>query len=214
MINNLSATSGHTELRMSGKLINLLALFNNELAQPLMEWNISTHALHLNDFVSYVRLPAQKTISKKTRKNIIIRATESIDRFLSDGIAHLNLDADTMTYKNFVATHVKASIKLVENKVLFDNVALNHAGGMVFLKGSLINGNQTNLLSLNSTIDHVNIPVLFQAFDNFGQDAITYKNMKGQMTAKINITGSITDKATIAENSMKGIVDFSITKEN
>lgn len=211
VINNFTAIAGDTKLSMTGKLINLLALFNNELAQPMMEWNITTPDLNLNDFISYVRPRMQLEIAKKTKKNKLIKAVENIDRFLQDGIAQLNIDAGKVTYKNFVATNVAASIKLVENKVLFEDVALNHGGGKVKLKGSLINGNQANQLSLVSTIDHVNIPVLFQAFDNFGQDAVTYKNLKGQMSANINMTGVITDKATVAENSMKGTVEFSIT---
>jgi hypothetical protein len=212
VINNFTAVAGNTKLSMTGKLINLLALFNNELEQPMMEWNVSTPDLNLNDFISYVRPRANLEIKKKSKTNRLIKAVENIDRFLHDGIAQLNIDAGKVIYKNFVATNVAASIKLVENKVLFDDVVLNHGGGKVKLKGSLVNGNQSNQLSLVSTIDHVNIPVLFQAFDNFGQDAITYKNMKGQMSANINMTGIITDKATVAENSMKGTVEFSITE--
>lgn len=34
--------------------------------------------------------------------------------------------------------------------------------------------------------------------------------MKGQLSAKINMNGVITDKATVAENTMRGTVDFSI----
>ncbi len=210
IINNLSAKAGNTDLEMTGKITNMMALLYDELAQPIMEWNISTPDLNLNDFLSYVRPQAKIEPVKKTNKNKVINAAENLDRFLRDGTAQLNVKAGRLAYKKFVATNVLASIKLVENKVMFDDVALAHAGGKAYLKGSLINGAQSNQLTLNSTIDHVNIPGIFQAFDNFGQDAVTYQNMKGQLSAKINMTGVITDKATVAENTMKGSVDFSI----
>ena len=82
IINNLSATAGNTKLTMTGKLINMLALFNNELAKPTMEWNISTPDLNLNDFLSYVRPRKQIDKPKKTYKNKMIKAAENIDRFL------------------------------------------------------------------------------------------------------------------------------------
>jgi len=210
IINNLSAMAGNTSLMMTGKIVRLLALLNNELAQPVMVWDISTPDLNLNDFLSYVKPRTQVTIGKATRKNKVIKAVENIDRFLHDGMARVNISAGKMTYKKFTATSVAASVVLVENKVLFDDVRLHHAGGTASMKGSLINGHNSNHLTLNSSIDKANIPVIFQAFDNFGQDAITYKNIKGQMSATINMTGIITDKATVAENSMKGTVKFSV----
>ncbi len=209
-INNLAATAGNTKLLMSGKIINLLNLLNDAQAQPEMIWNISTPDLNLNDFITFVRPRAQINPVKKSRTNKVIKAAENIDRFLRDGAAELNIDAGRIVYKKFVATNVAASITLVDSRILFDDVALNHAGGKARLKGSLVNGNQANQLSLNSSIDNVNIPVIFQAFDNFGQDAITSQNIKGQMSAQIRMTGVITDKATVAENTMKGTVDFSV----
>jgi hypothetical protein len=210
IIDSLTATAGNTELKMTGKLINLLALLNNELAEPLMDLHIATPDLNLNDFLTYFKSRVPVAIAKKTPKNKVIKATESIDRFLHDGTAQLHIDAGKVSYKKFVATDVAASIKLVENKVLIDDVALQHAGGKILMKGSLINGNQANQLAMTSTITNVNIPGLFQAFDNFGQDAISSKNIKGLMTATVRMTGVITDKAMVAENTMRGTVDFSI----
>jgi hypothetical protein len=210
IINNLSATAGNTELMMRGRLINLLALLNNDLAQPLMELQVTTPDLSLDDFLSYIKPRQSIDVVKKTRKNKLIKSVETIDRFLHDGTAQLHIDAGKVSYKKFVATDVAASIKLIENKVLIDDVALQHAGGKILLKGSLINGNQSNQLALTSTITNVNIPGLFQAFDNFGQDAISSQNIRGKMTATVHMTGVITDKAMVAENSMRGSVDFSI----
>lgn len=212
MIDSLTATAGNTELKMTGKLINLLALLNNELAEPLMDLHIATPDLNLNDFLTYVKPRVPVEIAKKTPRNKVIKATESIDRFLHDGVAKLDIDAGRVMYKKFVATDVAASIMLIENRVMIDDVALNHAGGEILLKGSLINGNESNQLSLQSTIKQVNIPGLFRAFDNFGQDAITADKIKGVVSASIRMNGVITDKAAVAENTMKGTVDFSIQK--
>ena len=76
--------------------------------------------------------------------------------------------------------------------------------------GGLTKSRQANQLDVKTTIKNVNIPVLFKAFDNFGQDAITSQNMKGVIDAKATLGLALTDKVEIKENSMQGFVDFSI----
>ncbi len=210
VIKKLLLTAGNTRLTMDGKVANLLALMDINPEKLMMEWNVSTPDLNLNDFMSYVAPISKAAIKQSTKSNKIIKATENLDRMLSDGTAKLTISADKMAYKKFVATKVAASVLLVGNQVIFDDTKLNHAGGTIVLDGSLTNGNTRNVLDMESSIMNVNIPDLFRAFDNFGQDAITSQNMKGQMTAKINMAGVITDKATVLEKSMKGSVDFSI----
>ena len=56
----------------------------------------------------------------------------------------------------------------------------------------------------------MDIPLLFTAFDNFGQDAVTAANTKGLLSAKIVLSGELTDHAVVKENSMKGTIDFAV----
>ncbi|MEP6793933.1 MAG: AsmA-like C-terminal region-containing protein, partial [Saprospiraceae bacterium] len=210
VISNLIATAGSTNLTMNGEVTNLLALLNKNPEQLTMNWTISTPELNLSDFISFVSERSVIPRQKPAVKNKMISATENIDRMLSDGTAKLNITAGQMTYKKFTASNVAASIFLVGNKVLLRKVKLNHAGGSLNLQGSLTNGNHSNLLDLSSTLENVDIPGIFHAFDNFGQDAITAQNMKGNLSAKINLTGVITDKAEVYANSMKGNVHFSV----
>jgi len=209
IIPQLSATAGNTSLMMSGNVTNLLALIDINPEQLTMEWKISTPDLNLNDFISYVA-PKAVTVKKSARKSKLIKATENIDRLLSDGIADINITADKVTYKKFVATDVGASLRMIGNQIVLHDANLKHAGGFASIKGTLTNGHNSNLVNIESTIKNVDIPGIFRAFDNFGQDAITFSNMKGQMSAKIRASVALTDRASIVENSMKGIVDFSV----
>jgi hypothetical protein len=113
-------------------------------------------------------------------------------------------------YKKFKASQVKASLLLAGNKVTMKEVSLQHAGGTATMKGSLTNGANTNFIKMESRIAGMEIPKLFRAFDNFGQDAITAANTNGLLTANIGMACELTDKAVIRENTMKGTVDFSV----
>ncbi|MGK2863181.1 MAG: hypothetical protein ACSLE0_14720, partial [Chitinophagaceae bacterium] len=212
LFKNIKAKTGNTHLTMNGAVANLLAILDLNPEQLTMEWKITTPALHLSDFTTYLGRGVIKTAHTSSRKNKLIKTAENIDRMLRDGSAKLTIVADQLTYKKFKASKVNATVEMIQNKVLLREVKLQHAGGGVRLKGELVNNNQSNFFDLDCDIDNVAIPQLFNAFDNFGQDAITGSNMKGILTAKIIMAGHLTDKALIQENTLEGHVDFKVEK--
>jgi hypothetical protein len=87
---------------------------------------------------------------------------------------------------------------------------VQHAGGSLYLNGSLQEADATNMVKLTTRMENVDVRKVFGAFDNFGQDGITDKNLRGQLSANINISGLISTKAEIEPNSMKGTIDFQL----
>ena len=130
---------------------------------------------------------------------------------LEYGTAKLNIQAGKIIYKKFTATNFNTSVSLLQDEMVLNSARLNHAGGSIELKGSLSDEGKMNLVKLQSTISNVDIPSLFYAFNNFGQDAITGQNMKGRLTAGIGLSASLSDKAVINKNSLKSVVNFKVT---
>jgi hypothetical protein len=54
----------------------------------------------------------------------------------------------------------------------------------------------------------MDIPALFTAFKNFGQDAVTNENLKGRLSAMIHYNTSITDKADVVAADQDGSIEF------
>lgn len=209
LIQQLKATAGTTKLNMNGSVRNFLALVNISPEQLTLEWNISTPNLNINDFLSYIGKKSLGIV-KRSAKSKLIKTAENIDRMLKNGIANLHIKAGKVLFKKFNASDLSASVLLFENKMVLNNATLNHAGGSMELSGSLTEGNRTNTLFVNSTLNNIDIPKIFYSFSNFGQDAITDKNMRGRLTAQVNLNAALTDKAQIVENSIKGTIDFSV----
>lgn len=210
IITDVSATAGSTVLKMHGRITNLLSMLDLNPERLIIEWTIGTPSLELNDFLSYIGEGSFVLPEKPIGKNKIAKTASNLDRMMRNATVKLDLSATKLMYKKFTATDVAASLQLVGNKVLMKNVNLSHANGKLTLKGSLSNGPNANSLDIKSTLVNVDIPGIFKAFDNFGQDAITAQNMKGKLSGKIAVQGILTDKALVKENSMKGNVDFSI----
>jgi hypothetical protein len=206
-ISNLSATAGNNQLLMNGSVINLVTLLNTP-EKLTINWNIYSPVLDISNFISYIG-KRSGTINTSSKKKFFWIA-DKIDRMLKDGRADLHIQADRVNYKRFIAKNVSASILLLENKILLNGVRMSHAGGTIAIDGSLADESVSNRLNFTATLDHVNIPEVFYSFNNFGQDAITDKNMKGILSANVLMNGSLTNKAAIVQNSLGGKVDFSI----
>ena len=210
IIKDVSATTGSTQLNMHGRITNLLAMLNLNPERLVIEWTITSPQLSLGDFISYVGESSFTLPQNQPVKNKITNTASNLDRMMRNATVNLNLSTPKLVYKKFIATDVAANVQLVGNKVLMKKVNLSHANGKLTLKGSLSNGRNANGLDITSTLENVDIPGIFSAFDNFGQDAITSRNMKGKLSGKIAVQGILTDKALVQENSLKGNIDFSI----
>lgn len=206
-IKELKTTAANSQLLMNGNIKNFMSLISNSPEKINLNWNISSSRLNLGDFISYL---GKRPSAVKSPKKNISKIIKQIDRMLEDCTVEVQLNADRLTYKNFDASRVAATLQLTNHLIALKKVAVQHAGGTLLLNGSLAENPQGNLLTLTTNMNNVNVPVILKAFDNFGQDGITDKNIKGRLDATVNITGLITNNAGLADNTLKGIVDFNM----
>lgn len=208
-VKQLKAQLANSQLLMNGGIKNLTSLIDKSPEKLVLDWNIASSKLNLNDFLSFLN-KRSTAASKKSSKKQFLKLANQIDRLLKDCNVELQLNAARMIYKKFDASNVAAKLQLTDRLVSLKNVVVQHAGGTLTLNGSLEEGGGNNPIVVRSVMDNVDISKIFTAFNNFGQDGIIDKNLKGRLSATINITGAITAKAEIVDNSLKGIIDLHI----
>jgi hypothetical protein len=173
----------------------------------LLSWNVSSKALFLEDYRSFLskRGDAKK---EKHSKTALSKASNKIDRMFTDGNVHLTLTASELHYRKFDASEVKAAILLSNDVVDLENVSLRHADGTISLKGIMTQAGELNKVTLAAGLNQINVPRIFDAFSNFGQDAITSKNMKGKLNASIDLHIYLTDAAKMKPDITTGTIKF------
>ena len=205
-IKELRTTAANSSLLMNGSLKNFMSMIDKSPEKMNLDWNISSSRLNLGDFISYLGKRSSRTKPKKNISALI----RQIDRMLEDCTVDLQLNADRLIYKKFDASRVAANLQITNNLIALRKVSVQHAGGTLSLNGTLAEKPAGNLLTLTTNMSNVNVPVILKAFDNFGQDGITDKNIKGRLDADVQVTGLITPKAGLADNSLKGVVNFNV----
>lgn len=214
LIDRLEGHAGSTKITLKGVAQKLFSLMDKDPGNVSINWTLTTPRLNVADFTSLAGKPVQTAPSKtdKSAVSLFGGSANRLDRLLSDGTIHLQLDAADLLYKNFSGAHAKAELLFTGNEIRLNNMEVQQGGGSLTLSGALHRAGDgaPNPVNLQSHLEQVDLPGLFASFSNFGQKALLDKNLKGKLSADVHMTGQLTDKAVLAPNSLKGNVTFSI----
>jgi hypothetical protein len=214
LVEQLVAHTGSTELKMNGGIKSLMALIDKSPEKLFLDWNIFSPKIDLHDFKAFMGKNANSSSStssnKKKSKRFFSKQVSQMDSLLSACDVHLQVKANALEYKKFQATNVRAAVILKNNTIIFDSVSLNHASGSIILSGFVKSEETNNSLNIHTVINNVDIDRMLFSFENFGQDAITEKNIRGKFKADVNFLGSMNNNQEIVPGSMDGNVEFSL----
>jgi hypothetical protein len=208
LVKSLTLNTGRSRLEMNGFAENFLSLLNVSPDQLALVWNVHSSSLHLEDYKGFLK--KQKTPEQKNKKAVFRETASRVDKMLVDGKVELNITADKMDYKKFDATGIRAKILLASDIATINEVSMNHAKGHISFTGALKEDPGLNNVMLTAKLDKIDLPTIFHSFADFGQDAISEKNIRGQITAYIKLNTDITDQATVIRENTRGTIDFLI----
>lgn len=198
-------------LYLEGSMLNFLNLYYADPAKIVLDLRAKSPSIDLEEFQSLLskRKTVAKTTTAKGGKNLQ-KAVGQLHDILDKSNLHLSLAVDKVQFKKFVATAIKADVNMTESAINLSNVSVKNSGGDVLLNAHVDQSGPSNAVSLNAHINNVDVTKFFAAMDNFGQNAITDKNLRGQLTAAADVKTIISDAGKIAPGSMRGKVDFNL----
>ena len=209
-VENLQCIVLNNKIVMEGKALNLLTLIDAEPNKVNIDWNIYSPSLNLGAF-TFLLKSRKKIIADPAPKQKLAKMADKIDEVIDRGSIVVNLKAGHLIYKKFEADNALANITLLQDRFLINNVSMDHAGGKMEIKGSLIaQAANTHHAKINVLLTNVNVSKVFSAFDNFGQDGITSESLQGKLTAKIDADLDLNDEGKAVPSSIESVVDFSL----
>lgn len=209
-IRDVKVQSGKSVLLMNGSVRNMLNFYFDAPEKILLDWSVSSPLINLNEFQGFFarRKQQQQKPSRQQRASML----RQLDIVLDASRVNMQVDLDKVQYQKFIARNVKATVFLDREKVQVSKVALQTAGGAMQLNGSITQAGTNDRFSLDARISQVQVDQLFHAFDNFGQDGIEGKNLKGIFSATVKLSGGVTENVSLRPNSMFGSVRFDLKK--
>lgn len=99
----------------------------------------------------------------------------------------LKLDIQELIYDQWMPKQVKGSIKsAAAGQLRFSNLAAQLLEGNVTLNGLLELDQTSSLYAGSAEMAGINVKTLFQQFNDFDLDAISYKNLEGKLNAYVS----------------------------
>ena len=121
-------------------------------------------------------------------------SNQTIDRILAEGTMIINTNIDSLVYYTFLAEQVSGFAYLEDQVIQMDHVEMKLGEGDLKINGSIENIDiDQPKVGVEVYIQNLRTDTLLHAFDNFNQDKVTYKNVKGLMNADISFS-SVFDK--------------------
>ncbi|MCW3122139.1 MAG: hypothetical protein JWQ38_1631 [Flavipsychrobacter sp.] len=214
-VRNAKVQSGSSVLVMNGSLRRFLNFYYEDPAKIVLDWQIRSSRINLNEFRSFfyrrgAKYAAGPQAAAKPPSGKVTRLSRQLDDVLSYSSVHMLLQVDEVLYKDFTANNINADITMEQSGIALTNISVNNSGGRLVVHGALDQRGTVNNFHVVADIDNVHIQQFFHSFSNFGQDAITDKNLRGNLFAKADVSGSITDNGAIMPGSFNGAIAFDL----
>jgi hypothetical protein len=177
----------NTDATFDGRVDNLLAYAitqnnrSNSADEPLgVEGKLRMKTFNLSSILAtYDKKNKPKHSTDKTQINIR-------DIFNMDG--HLSIAIDKFSYQKMVFEDVKTEVKLVPYRLDINNLSTHAMGGNITNNGYIaFTPEREMIINLGLNIDKVDLPQIFAECDNFGQTSLTDKNLKGRVSASLEL---------------------------
>ena len=209
-INNIKLRSGSSSIAMEGVVRNFSNLYYSDPEKMLINWQIRSPQINLNEFMVFLGRRKGGDKSAASANQSLQKISGNMERILAQASMGMNLSINKVIYKKFIATDVKGGITLKQSGIAINNLSLKQGGGSLNVTGNIDQTGRVNRFNIDSKINNVNVERLFDAFDNFGQNAITSQNLRGTFFGGTSISGSMSDNGTIVPRSFRGNVAFDI----
>lgn len=203
-LENLKVKSGTTSLSMEAALKNFSNFYYTDPQKIQIDWKIRSPNVNLNEFRAF--LGKRKQGSDPVGRRFI----DNLDKMLKQASMVMDLEVDRLVYKRFQGMDLRSNITLKQSGILINRLSLKQGGGSLDIKGNIDQSGSANQFNVHSRITNVNVQDLFYAFENFGQDAITDKNLRGTFSGNTSVSGSMRDNGKIVPRSLRGTVSFDI----
>lgn len=211
-IDNVRIQRGATRLNMSGSLLNFMNLYYTAPEKIVLDWSLKSPMVNLNELIPLLAMRKPKAANPGNTAKKINRVSDQLDKVLDASSVRMKLQVDKVVYRKFEATQLNGLISMTSRDIILNELNLKHADGSMALNVHIKQEGNINNYTLDAATKRVNVKKFFSAFENFGQDAITDKNINGILSANIHVTGAVKDNGKMVPRAMNGTAAFKFEK--
>ncbi|MFD2246614.1 AsmA-like C-terminal region-containing protein [Pontibacter ruber] len=178
-VSDFSGKLGESDFVLNGMFRNVMAWLLLNKQRLLVEADFRSNYMNFDQLLSQ-----EQNTAASARKEV---STSGYKFVISPAIAFdLTASIGKMKFRRFQGEQVKGEVTLRNQVVSSPNISFNTIGGSFAVRGTLDARSREHIkVSTASRLDNMNVESLFYVFENFGQDFIVDRNLRGNLTADI-----------------------------
>lgn len=205
----LTMHDGRNDLKISGKVLYLPAsLFGSRRsAEAFVHIDIPDWVVTWPDRLAGMRKRRRKGSPK-------FRLTKLLDETIENLKVTASLQSQRMQYHQLLARRVRGNVTIQNQSLELRNLSMNTCGGEVRISGGIktYEGKKLPDFYLKGSVGQANLESVFLSLGNFGQKAITEKNLRGILSADFAFQAKISNDTSFVRSSMNGFVNVNLEK--
>jgi hypothetical protein len=199
IVNNFSANIQSSSVELKGFFRNILSFFFVPEQKLVIDAKLNSASLNLDELL------ADNTSSSGD-------TTFSL-KFSERANLYLNVNLEKFNFRKFNAENITGKVVLKDNKLFVENATMNTMQGNAIVNGLFDASDEKEyLITIEGDVNKINIQDLFIQCENFGQELLQSKHLKGIATSHIQFVAA-TDKELRLKPS-KVFTNADLTIEN
>ncbi|MFN0048099.1 MAG: AsmA-like C-terminal region-containing protein [Cytophagales bacterium] len=169
--NSFSMALGKSDIKASGSIGNIFPylLYKNQVLD--IKAKIESEHMNLDELFS----TSKNTKDAKYKFEISDKLSFDIEAKIQ-----------SLAFQKFKPKNVKGSLSLRNQLITATEMTMNIANGKLFLDGTVVQKRDTTFeTDVKFKLDKMQIDSIYEMTDNFGQDFITYQNLRGEITSDV-----------------------------
>jgi hypothetical protein len=198
-VSNLNGLVGQNDFILNGFVRELGGLFVSANSPIIIEADLKSNHLNFDELL---------------RSNFAFRDTAvSLNKKYEFGISprvnlKFNCDINHLNFKKFHGRNIRGQLSVHQRVALLRNISFKSMGGSVDI-GGYVNNKNPNLVEAiaDAKITGLNIDSVFYVFNNFSQNWLVDKNLKGKVTSDIKLYLNFNKNLVLNSNSLIAEID-------
>jgi len=192
---------GSSSVQMSGEARELLTALHDPSQAASLYWNVRAPQIALADFLPFIR--QREGGGSRGPVNRTSPIADRLDHVLDAADAHFNVVVNNLQYRQLRAQDVRAAVVLTRTHARVPNASLRVAGGSVRVSGE---AEQSGPFNAQVGVESLSLVEILRILNNFGQDAITPSNVRGNAWVDARIAGRLNNEGDLLRNGLSGDV--------
>ena len=196
-VKDLKLKRGSSDIKLNGKIPGVFNYIMDRTAPLTITGSLYSNYIKLEDFISENGKVSDAKEKTLIPSNVNFKLNAAILKF---------------SFGKFNAEAITGEVEIKNQKAIVSDVKLQTMEGDAEIDAFADNSKNRLDVVLQSKLNNININQLFEQLNNFGQEVLTEKNIKGSASATVEFAGTWNNKLEADLKSIESVCNLYIEK--